>query len=347
MPSTQTALIGLGALVGLAFAASGAGGATTDSGPKLSALRLLGERVASDIRAKGMDYDRALLEDFQGMAGIKVDGKYGLNSRAALFRAGVKNPPPALYGRKPKSDGPQGSVTLGPLTEIKTAADGTVTRETSDAGMSAADKAAWEKASPDEVWDDEWEAPAGAPPKSARDVWDEGYDTAATPEHLLTDDQADALTEASQATATASRPGASMSTMERALRAAQKAAALMSRDRVPPISAADEDDFRAAPIASLPPATASKPKAKPTPINLELARREAPSVSAHITKKGKLYSRQMVRDFQAHSGLVPDGAYGPITESALRYFGIINPPPYLAQPKNPQAERVYRAPRTE
>jgi hypothetical protein len=64
----------------------------------------------------------------------------------------------------------------------------------------------------------------------------------------------------------------------------------------------------------------------PTPINLELARREAPAVAKHVRTKKYDYSRQTVRDFQRHAGIVPDGIYGPITMSALTYFGASAPP---------------------
>lgn len=80
----------------------------------------------------------------------------------------------------------------------------------------------------------------------------------------------------------------------------------------------------------------------PTPSNLDLARREAPKLAKHIALKRQNYSRQAVGDFQRHAGLVPDGYYGPVTRSALEYFGVSNAPPALAKSKNPSA--TYRPP---
>lgn len=95
----------------------------------------------------------------------------------------------------------------------------------------------------------------------------------------------------------------------------------------------DDDDDGGAPSTTL---------SAPTPSNLDLARREAPSVAKHITSKRQNYSRQMVSDFQRHAGLVPDGAYGPVTRSALAYFGVSNPPAAISKSKNPNA--TYQPP---
>ena len=59
------------------------------------------------------------------------------------------------------------------------------------------------------------------------------------------------------------------------------------------------------------------------------ARREAPQVARHIARKGRLYSRQLVRDFQRHAGVATDGVYGPRTREALAFFGVVNPPEAL------------------
>ena len=70
----------------------------------------------------------------------------------------------------------------------------------------------------------------------------------------------------------------------------------------------------------------------PTPINLELARREAPALAKHLRSAGKNYSRQSLRAFQAHAGITVDGIYGPLSASALRYFKVVNPPQPLFKP---------------
>ena len=67
------------------------------------------------------------------------------------------------------------------------------------------------------------------------------------------------------------------------------------------------------------------PNPPPTPINLERARRSAPAVDKEVKSKRDKYNRTIVSKFQADAGLVPDGLYGPVTQSALRYFGVRDP----------------------
>lgn len=332
---------GLGALLALSRSAGGSTSASRPAGssstprpssvprkkptappPETNNLRALAQEVADDIGNNGSDYNRELLKEFQRAAMIDDDGKYGLVSRDALFKAGIKDPPPAQYARKPVKPGgaPKGVVTLGPITTIRTdPKSGAVDTFTTDEGMTPADQAAWDLAHPED--DKSWS-------------------------ELLTDEQAEAIEQASIAQARARQPGASLSTMERARIAAEKAKALMSRANVAPIPEEDfeelpsETPMRTAPIASIP--SLRNPPA--APINLELARREAPAVASHITKKGKAYSKQMVRDFQRHAGLNPDGAYGPMTASALRHFGVVNPPAPTHVPKSGDMSAVYYVP---
>ena len=97
---------------------------------------------------------------------------------------------------------------------------------------------------------------------------------------------------------------------------------------------------------SVPPIPIDEPETeagKPTPINLELARREAPAIAKHIRAKGRLYSHQSLRDFQAHAGILADGKYGPRSQSALEHFGVTNPP----APVFPGPAVQYTPPETE
>jgi peptidoglycan hydrolase-like protein with peptidoglycan-binding domain len=148
---------------------------------------------------------------------------------------------------------------------------------------------------------------------------------------LLDDDQAEALESASVETTRAAQPGASAAQKERALRAAQRARELLGKKSAPKRPRApsnpsvidtsehlqDRSDDEA-PRAYLSP---------PTPINLELARREAEPLARHLRSKGIAgYSRQSLRAFQGHAGITVDGIYGPLSASALKYFGVQNPP---------------------
>lgn len=67
------------------------------------------------------------------------------------------------------------------------------------------------------------------------------------------------------------------------------------------------------------------PNPPPTPINLERARQTAPKVDKEIKAKRDKYSRALVKQFQEDAGLVGDGLYGPVTQSALKYFGVRDP----------------------
>jgi peptidoglycan hydrolase-like protein with peptidoglycan-binding domain len=155
---------------------------------------------------------------------------------------------------------------------------------------------------------------------------------------LLTDEQGEALEDESIESARANDPRwESPEQKERALRAARRARFLMSNkpSNVPPIPKTPANptiEQGKVELKSTDESDDSAPKAyvsPPTPINLDLARREAPRVATHIRNKGFNYSRQTLRDFQKHAGLTIDGIYGPLSASALRYFGVSNPPKAL------------------
>ncbi len=61
------------------------------------AARLKAQPTADHIRTRKGKYDRAVLASFQTMAGLKPDGLYGPQSRAALAFFGAKNVPAALF----------------------------------------------------------------------------------------------------------------------------------------------------------------------------------------------------------------------------------------------------------
>ncbi len=161
---------------------------------------------------------------------------------------------------------------------------------------------------------------------------------------LLTDEQAEAMESASVETARAAMPGATGAQHEKALRAAQRARELLggkkttkSVPRIPSNPSIDtsspaQERGEDAPLAYVSP---------PTPINLELARREAPKLATHLRTKGLAgYSRQSLRAFQAHAGITVDGIYGPLSASALKYFGVSNPPAAFFKPQ-PGTVTIY------
>jgi hypothetical protein len=85
----------------------------------------------------------------------------------------------------------------------------------------------------------------------------------------------------------------------------------------------------AAARASLPQVPASAKASVPTPpgTNLPKAKKMAAQVAANVKKGIKLYDRKLVKAFQTAAGLTPDGLYGPVCASALRYFGAVAPAP--------------------
>jgi hypothetical protein len=213
--------------------------------------------------------------------------------------------------RKPSSSAPEGDVTLGPITQVITnPKTGAVTRKTDQTSLTAAEKAKYKT-------------------QSAK-VGVSDYE-------LLTDAQAKALESESVEAARAGIPGANSMQQELARRAAIKAREAMGKKGVPPIprkpsnpnvqqlQPGDYESLDTAPNPVEPRAYISPP----TPINLELARREAPALAKHIRTKKFNYSRQSLRDFQTHAGLTVDGIYGPLSSSALEYFGVVSPPKAL------------------
>jgi hypothetical protein len=152
---------------------------------------------------------------------------------------------------------------------------------------------------------------------------------------LLDDDQAEAVENASVETARAAQPGASAEQKERARRAAQRARELLGGKKTtpaPPRRPSNPSiDVESLPRGKETPRAYVSP---PTPINLDLARREAPALAKHLRTKGIAgYSRQSLRDFQSHAGITVDGIYGPLAASALKYFGVPNPPKPFFKPQ--------------
>jgi peptidoglycan hydrolase-like protein with peptidoglycan-binding domain len=202
-------------------------------------------------------------------------------------------------------------VTLGPITQIRTdPKTGVVTKSTDLRSLTPKERAAWDIA----------EAKEGR-----GNITD-----------LLSDEQAEAMESASVESARASMPGASASQKERALRAAQRARELLGGKsgakgvKRPPANPTVERETL--PTGREPPPLAYV--SPPTPINLELARREAAPLAKHLRTKGiSGYSRQSLRDFQSHAGITVDGIYGPLSASALKYFGVPNPPKAFFKPK--------------
>ena len=78
---------------------SGGGGAGNDikrKGVNAQLAKQLAQLVYQDIQAKMGNYDQKLLMKFQTAAGIQVDGIYGPETRAALRKYGIINPPLVL-----------------------------------------------------------------------------------------------------------------------------------------------------------------------------------------------------------------------------------------------------------
>lgn len=198
-----------------------------------------------------------------------------------------------------RASGPHGDVTLGPITRVVTTPSGIVTRTTDLTSLTPKEMAAYRQ--------------------QLSLVGDTDSD-------LLTDDQSTALESESVERARAGLPGASAAQHERAKRAAVLAKEMLSRKGVPPIPRAPSP-----PASPMPPAQRAY-VSPPTPINLDLARREAAPLAKHIRSRGNAYTRQTLRDFQAHAGITIDGIYGPLAQSALKYFGVPNPPKALFKP---------------
>lgn len=281
-------------------------------------LAELAKQLDANLRAKKKNYDRALCAAFQARSGLDADGAYGAQTAKALAKW-VGSAPAPLVATKADADPAKLAVAkLGPISAIKS--DGTNTVITKD----------WTNVPTSELFD--W----GEDPPS-------DYS-------LLSDEQLYAMEDRDIQAARADLPDAGPDQLERAKRAAQRAADLLSPRNVPPITATPRDmdagmdggdeDTGESYGGEQAIAAEVAPLAPPTPINLETARKEAAPLAKHIASKKKNYSRQSVKAFQKHAGLVPDGLYGEITRSALEYFGVSNPPAALFKPA-PGSATVY------
>jgi hypothetical protein len=211
-------------------------------------------------------------------------------------------------------------VTLGPITQIRTdPKTGVVTKTTDLRLLTAKELAAYQI--------EQTQAGRGS-------ISD-----------LLTDEQAEAMEAASVETARAAVPGASADQHAKALRAAQRAREMLggkpkSVPRAPSNPGVWFGEARpdGRPSDDAPPRAYISP---PTPINLDLARREAPALAKHLRNKGRSgYSRASLRAFQGHAGITVDGIYGPLAASALKYFGVPNPPAAFFKPQ-PGTVTIY------
>ena len=79
--------------VGLAIAVAVGGSASAQSRGSVSEAQALANHIAE----KGYDYSRERVKAWQKKAGISVDGHYGPQTRESLVKAGVPNPPKALF----------------------------------------------------------------------------------------------------------------------------------------------------------------------------------------------------------------------------------------------------------
>lgn len=329
--------------------------------PSKLAVPRLAERLAYDVRDRGYDYDRQWCRDFQASVSIEADGIYGPATAAAL-RVYVPDAPDALF--KPKA-----GVTATPSPKSSTNAplpDSLVVRlakkVAGDIRARAHDY--------DRQWVKDFQVAAAleadgiygpltaaaieqyappAPPvlykpkpgtaaaqKTAAQLGPRKLTVEQAAQNLAeTDDEVDMselddetvsqIETANLRRTTGQEPGSAQERaapfdsegMNRALRAAQLASGMTPTPRVREGA----------------PATPGELALPPTPINLELARREAPTVAKHLRQKKKSYSRQLLKDFQKHAGIKPDGLYGPISRSALAQFGVVDPPMPFVNPK--------------
>lgn len=107
---------------------------------------------------------------------------------------------------------------------------------------------------------------------------------------------------------------------------------------------------------SLPPDARGKRKPKPAPVVVvpvpvqsgpegydpAKAKAMAPGLAVHIQRAKHSYTRKAVADFQRAAGIQVDGVYGPLTASALRYWGGNAPRPLFKGKAGAPAE--YREP---
>jgi peptidoglycan hydrolase-like protein with peptidoglycan-binding domain len=299
-------------------------------------LAELAKLVAANVKARRKDYDRKLVREFQTRAGFApgdVDGLYGPQTAEAV-RAFVDPPPapvasgPAGWGASPSgakgAKGAEGGVVVtGPQKRPGSPAEVRrhLGREPTDAELA------------------EWEDYRRAQPSRAFQIeeHDRQLEADGSADRPLEDSEQDDAGNPTRSEAPAQRAPAGLLAAAKA--AASKAHGQLAVAKASAQLAPTEDDAPTASTQTTAPSGASAPKlSPPTPVNLELARREAPNVAKHLRSKGKAsYSRQVVRDFQAHAGIVPDGIYGPRTRSALAYFGVASPPAAFVTSKSPSA----------
>lgn len=264
-------------------------------GAKLDADGLYGPKTRSAWESAAKS--RGLVPTFERVDGqtARVDGDTSRKLSALAIGRGAA-------ARSSGQSSSSSTVALGPITTVKNAG-GVEVRSTDLASMTPAERREWAQQTGDySVWGG-----------SSLD--------------LLSDEQAEAMENAGVQQARANMDPSNATQQERAKLAAQKARELLGGKRgatgvpkVPsnPTIAPEQERGEDVPLAYVSP---------PTPINLETARKEAPALAKHLRSKGRAgYARQSVRAFQGHAGITVDGIYGPLTESALRHFGVSNPP---------------------
>lgn len=285
----------------------------------------LSERLASDLEARGYDYDRKLCADFQRAAGggLEPDGIYGPltadrlkqyqpDARDALFKPRTRAVASATSSRTSSASASKApKLTVGPAQRKTNAKE--IARS-----MWGADS---EKHDISQLTPEQWGEIEDENQRMTRERTDAGEDPAA--DALYQIKMIRALRAAQKAAqAKRARKGAPTTPGELAIPpdggmdADTDAGDAESADASPEDAGAEQadagDSTQGDTLADLPPAM---------PVNLELARREARAVAAHVRKRGRQYSRQLVRDFQRHAGIASDGVYGPRTVEAVRYFG--------------------------
>jgi peptidoglycan hydrolase-like protein with peptidoglycan-binding domain len=93
------------------------------------------------------------------------------------------------------------------------------------------------------------------------------------------------------------------------------------------------DSEAAKTVDGLPPKGApAKAPAPPAGYDKTKAKAQAKDVAAMLVKSGKAYDKPRLVNWQRFAGLKPDGVYGPLTKSALEYYGGKPPAPFVAGP---------------
>lgn len=79
----------------------------------------------------------------------------------------------------------------------------------------------------------------------------------------------------------------------------------------------------------------------PPGFNRAKAKATANDIAAHIRQSGKAYNKKRLAQWQTLAGLEADGFYGPLSQSALTFYGA-KAPPALYTSKNPN--KTYKPP---